>query len=373
LLNKGEISVSQSLALGSIRLQETGSAGTETPEQILDDMRRQIRTTVTAAATALPIHKAREVVLVGGDARFAAREVGRSTTSAHLRVIDLADFQELAATLEDRAPEDLAKNYGLSAAESETVVPALLIFRAIIERTQAERVLVSEVTMRDGLLLDLARSSSGNEDEALVMGMVHSAEALVEKYCADPKHADYVATTAVRLFDELRAEHGLKARHRLLLRIAGLVHEVGGYVASRAHHKHSYYLVANSEIFGLTRDETQIVAHVARYHRRGVPRPTHVEYMRLPRESRMVVSKLAALLRVADALDRAHTQQIQDFTCHRTPEELVIAVNGVADCTLERRAVRSKGDLFEAIFGMKARVEEAGGQGSQRRRARPFR
>ena len=86
--------------------------------------------------------------------------------------------------------------------------------------------------------------------------------------------SEKVADLAVRLFDQLQADHGLGARHRLLLRVAGLLHEVGSVVSSRAHHKHSYYLIANAEIFGLGPGEISIVAHVARYHRRSVPKPT---------------------------------------------------------------------------------------------------
>ena len=88
-----------------------------------------------------------------------------------------------------------------------------------------------------------------------------------------------------------------------------LLHEVGGFVSSRAHHKHSEYLIANSEIFGLNRGEIDLVAQIARYHRRSVPQASHPVYMALPRESRVVVNKLAAMLRVADALIRGHRRR----------------------------------------------------------------
>ena len=91
-----------------------------------------------------------------------------------------------------------------------------------------------------------------------------------------------------------------------LLHVAALLHEIGGYVSNRSHHKHSYYLIANSEIFGLNREETVLAALVARYHRRSGPKSSHAEYMSLPRESRVLVNKLAAILRVADALARGH-------------------------------------------------------------------
>jgi exopolyphosphatase/guanosine-5'-triphosphate,3'-diphosphate pyrophosphatase len=128
--------------------------------------------------------------------------------------------------------------------------------------------------------------------------------------------------------------------------------------------------MANAEIFGLTRDEVNIVALVARYHRRSPPKPTHIEYMTLPREKRMIVSKLAAVLRVADALDRAHARKIRDFTCEHRDEELVLSLPGVADLTLERRAMEDKADLFEDVFGMRLRLEEAQAAMTEDRRAK---
>ena len=172
-------------------------------------------------------------------------------------------------------------------------------------------------------------------------------------------HARTVADIAVRLFDELQAEHGLGPRHRLLLEVASLLHEVGGFVSSRSHHKHSGYLIANSEIFGLNRDEIAVVAQVARYHRRSGPKPSHAEYMALPRETRVTVNKLAALLRVADALARGHVRQAGQLRFDRQGDDLVISIPGVSDVLLEDRAIAGKGDLFEDIYGLKVRLETA--------------
>ena len=175
----------------------------------------------------------------------------------------------------------------------------------------------------------------------------------------DLDHANNVAEVAVRLFDLFQADHGLGARHRLLLRVAALLHEVGGFVSSRAHHKHSEYLIANSEIFGLNRNEIVLVSQIARYHRRSVPRASHPSYMALSRESRVVVNKLAALLRVADAMIRGHRRRASDIQFQRQGDELIVSLPSGRDLLLEERAMETKGDLFEDIFGVKIRLEEA--------------
>jgi exopolyphosphatase/guanosine-5'-triphosphate,3'-diphosphate pyrophosphatase len=201
--------------------------------------------------------------------------------------------------------------------------------------------------------------------------VIHSAITIARKYRVDLDHAEAVAEVAGRLFDELQADHRLGRRHRLLLRAAALMHEVGSYVSSRAHHKHSYYLIANSEVFGLTREERAIVALVGRYHRRAAPRPTHVEYMALPREARMAVSKLAALLRVADALQRSRERPIRDVVFRRDDAELTLSVPTACDLTLERKTIEAKADLFEDIYGLRVRLEEAPPVDGGARRAEP--
>ncbi|UCF17672.1 MAG: HD domain-containing protein, partial [Phycisphaerales bacterium] len=147
--------------------------------------------------------------------------------------------------------------------------------------------------------------------------------------------------------------------HRLLLEVATILHEVGLFVSSRAHHKHSHYLITHSDILGLTPDTQSIVAAVARYHRRSRPKPSHLEYTSLSRDERIVINKLAALLRVADALDISRTQQVQDFAYRLEDGGLMISVAGHVDSTLEQRSLAAKGDMFEDIYGLRITLEAA--------------
>ncbi len=359
VLRRGEIAASESYRLGSIRLQEVLSLTDEPPQRAAELIRNEIAGILTGIASSLSLGRIKTFLAVGGDARFAARRIGRKTKWRGLLALDLNAFDELVEDIQRLSPPDLARQFDLTFADAETILPALLVYQALVHATSARRIVVSEACMRDGILLDLARGVTGSEDRHLAESIITSALSLGEKYRVDPAHAGHVADLAVRLFDELRDQHGLKMRHRLLLRVAALLHEVGGFVSSRAHHKHSHYLLANSEIFGLGRDEMAVVALIARYHRRSPPRQSHSEYMAMPRERRVVVSKLAAILRVADALDRGHQQQIREFHVERKPDELTLHCRGVADLTLERRSMPRKADLFEDIFGLRVRLEEA--------------
>ncbi|MEN6407303.1 MAG: Ppx/GppA phosphatase family protein [Thermoguttaceae bacterium] len=357
LLENGEIVTSQSFRLGSIRLREVFATTEESPQRSAELLRQHISNAL-ATLQSFPLADVDAFVAVGGDARFAAHQVGRPTESADLTVINPNEFDRLVDRCEQYTAEELSRAFGLPFAEAETLNPALLVYQNLLHRTQAPQVIVSHVSMRDGLLLDLAREVTGKEDASLLAGVIHSATTIAEKYRVDLDHSTNVADLAVRLFDLFQADHGLTARHRLLLRIACLLHEVGGFVSSRAHHKHSEYLIANSEIFGLNRTEIAMVAEIARYHRRSVPRASHLPYMALARESRVVVSKLAALLRVADAMIRGHRRQASDIQFQRRGDDLLIHMPGGYDVLLEQRVLKTKGDLFEDIFGVKIRLDE---------------
>ncbi len=357
LLRDGEIVTSQSLRLGSVRLHEVLINNEDSPEQTAEVLRYQVSTMLGSLQNSMPFSGVESFIAVGGDARFAVRQIGQPADAADLFRIDPQEFDKLVARCEHWTAEELAKRFGIPFAEAETVNPALLVYQHLFRLTKAQEIIVSSVTMRDGLLLELANRVTGKEDRTLMAGVIHSATAIAQKYHVDLRHAQTVADVALRLFDEILADHGLGQRHRLLLHVAALLHEVGGYVSNRSHHKHSYYLIANSEIFGLNREETVLAAHVARYHRRSGPKPSHQEYMSLPRESRVTVSKLAAILRVADALARGHVHAPCNLQFERQGDDLIICIPNMADLFLEQRAVHAKADLFEEIYGMKVRLE----------------
>jgi exopolyphosphatase / guanosine-5'-triphosphate,3'-diphosphate pyrophosphatase len=169
-----------------------------------------------------------------------------------------------------------------------------------------------------------------------------------------------VARLATQLFDALLSEHGLSGRDRLLLQVAALLHDIGVYVGLRAHHKHSQYLLSASQIFGLSQEETAVVSNIARYHRRGTPQQSHLPYVALDRQDRLLVNKLAALLRVANALDAQHLQRVQTVRVLRDASVWTLEIDSSGDVTLEKMAATARADMFADTFGRQLLVRVAG-------------
>jgi exopolyphosphatase/guanosine-5'-triphosphate,3'-diphosphate pyrophosphatase len=142
--------------------------------------------------------------------------------------------------------------------------------------------------------------------------------------------------------------------------VAALLHDIGLFVSLRGHHKHSMYLLQSSEIFGLTRDDMSILANIARYHRRGLPQKSHPEFMRLDRDERVRVTKMAAMLRVANALDAEHEQKVSEIRVTEDGGAWVIDLEGRGDLTMERLAATSRADLLVDVFGKQVVIRGAG-------------
>jgi exopolyphosphatase/guanosine-5'-triphosphate,3'-diphosphate pyrophosphatase len=267
------------------------------------------------------------------------------------------------------SPDDLVRKYRIPFHEAETAGPALLEYIRIARAFKAKQIIVSSLSLRQGLLVDAAASNRWTD--SFVGQVLHSAMSLGEKYSFDRNHATCVMDLCTALFRELQPEHQLDARYGVLLKVAAILHEIGSFVSNRSHHKHSMYLIMNSDVFGISRDDMLLVALVARYHRRSLPRITHEGFAQLDREMRVVVSKLAAILRVADALDRSHSQRIRDLVLTREPDQFVITSGNAEDVTLERLSLEEKSGMFEDLYGRRiilrateapeGKVEHAGG------------
>jgi exopolyphosphatase/guanosine-5'-triphosphate,3'-diphosphate pyrophosphatase len=167
----------------------------------------------------------------------------------------------------------------------------------------------------------------------------------------DEPHCRKVTSLALSLFDQTAALHGLGRTERELLEVAGLLHDVGFAVAQSAHHKHSLYLIRNADLDGFTPRERDLVANIARYHRRALPAERHAEYMALEEADRALVRRLAALLRLADGLDADHFQVVESVHVVDRGDHVRLELRARDAPDLDMWAAERNGDLFELEFG----------------------
>lgn len=303
----------------------------------------------------------RGFVATGGNAEALADLAGAAPDERGVSRLPLQRLRSLVDDLAVLTPTERIAAYGLREDRADVILPGAVVYERLCSRAGVDELLVPRVGVREGLVLDLAdelaehAAHSRHQDQLVWAG----AHALGRRYRFDVAHARHVTRLALALFDQTRDVHGLGEADRRILTAAGLLHDVGVFVAYRRHHKHSLYLIMQAELPGLSPQEILMVANVARYHRKGHPSENHDAYMKLETAERKRVSRLAALLRIADGLDREHAQRVQGVRATVDADRLIVELRGTGDLLLERWAAERKSRLLEEELGLRLELRGA--------------
>ncbi len=351
LLERGEIVASQTLPLGSVRLQEIVPDHQGPHDAVLRLRRRHVRQAVRRVAAGLPLDRVDLFVAVGGEVRFVLHRQQPDHPQGH-GVLAAADFAAFVKRIRSSPPEELSRELGMPWPKAEAFVPALLVYDYLLRRTEAEQLVVPMSSIRTGILRELAAELGGHRTGELGQLVRTSALNLGRRFHFDEQHASQVARLALQLFDQLRDLHGLERRERLLLETAALLHDIGTFIHHLDHDRHGEYLVSASEVFGLGHREHALVASIVRHHRMGVPDHSDPGFAALSRVERLLVLKLTAILRLADVLDRRAQSELDSVLVLPGAKRVRLRVRPQVDLYYERAALPDKAALFEDIFGV---------------------
>jgi len=251
---------------------------------------------------------------------------------------------------------------GLDPRRADLIVAGSVLLDTILRRLGAEELTLCDLALREGLVLDYIRRNRRQIAQIDNIPDVRrrSTLELAERCSYYPEHSNQVARLALAVFDQTRGIHGLTEREREWLEYAALLHDIGGHISYSGHHKHSYYLIKNGDLRGFHPDEIEVMALVARYHRRGTPKRSHDEYAQLPASLRRTVKTLASILRVAESLDRSHAQPISGIEVHDRGKEILVSLHSAGDAELELWATSRHLEPFEEVVRKPVRLELSG-------------
>lgn len=250
---------------------------------------------------------------------------------------------------------------GIDPARADIIVAGVLILEQIFAQLKLKEMTTSVYALREGILLDTVQKQSGEDRSVDHLTDIRKASIyhLAESCHYEPRHAATVRRTALSLFDQLRALHGLGNAEREYLEAAAVLHDIGYHISHAQHHRHSYYLIRHSELLGFTDREIEIIANVARYHRKSHPKVKHEGFPRLGERDRQIVLALSALLRIADGLDRRHQDIFAAVTAQHGGDgvELRLALKRDTDPGIELWGAQRRKELFEEIYQLPVRIE----------------
>jgi exopolyphosphatase/guanosine-5'-triphosphate,3'-diphosphate pyrophosphatase len=348
-LSKRDVTFAKTFRLGGLRLRQRLEIFDTPLIKSRELMEQEIRKSIEQLNDALKDSKPDCLIVMGSDVRFAAEKITQSPIGGELIEIKVKDFEKFIDKVLKRTPENLVTNYRMSLPDAQLLGPGLLTQLTIAKDLGFERIHVANINLRDGLLKEM--SSGLAWSNAIQTQIIRSATQLARKYHFREEHSVHVAELACKLFDQLQVTHELPLRFRGLLHIAALLHEIGEFISSRSRHKHSLYLINNSELFGVGAHDRKIIGLIVRYHRGASPSSSHDGYSSLSRDDRVAVAKLASILRIAIALNSSHKQRVQEISCKQLSHRVEIVSADNKDFTLEELEVREAGKMFEDIFG----------------------
>ena len=350
-----------SLDLGAVYLTETFLQNDPITPDEYRRLRRQIRKTLKAVFVddrpAAPV-----LVGSGGTITAIAAMVmaGRKEgyDSLHGYEVLRSEVVHLLAMLLRKNLRERKGIAGLNADRADIIVAGVVVIDELMDFFGVNLLRVNGRGIREGLILKGLRSHNLCPAEKKARSWRESVLEFATSCHFDELHARQVARLSLDICAALAGPFKIGERETRLLEAAALLHDVGYFINYSSHHKHSYHLIRHADLFGFTPRERELIAQIARYHRKALPKKKHEQYLRLAPDDRLLVARLGGILRLADGLDRRRNCLVRSVDCLLTPARFVIRLQGAADVSVELFGGKAKGDLFQEAFQLKLVLEQ---------------
>lgn len=349
----GLVEVTVSLPLGSVRLTEEFLGDGRHRHRAVRALRQHIRKTLRKA---LPWRTWTKSVVIGSGgsftnlARMAAARAGQEGVAIHGVTVATAKVESLLEWLAGKTPEERAQIAGLNPQRADIIVAGVAVAAELLSTLDTTGMTVSAFGLREGLLLEMA----GGRDVWRQNDPLQLTREFVDRCHGDRRHLEQVRTLALSLHGRLAEALHSGPEDARLLEAAALLHDVGQLVSYRNHHKHSYQLISHADRLGLDSHDRALVAVISRYHRKRGPSRKHPEFVALSPDDQATVRRVAAILRVADGLDRGHTAAVDRVTVTLSARRCLIQVaprTQNADVALEIWGATRKADVLAKALG----------------------
>jgi exopolyphosphatase/guanosine-5'-triphosphate,3'-diphosphate pyrophosphatase len=264
--------------------------------------------------------------------------------------ISTAQVRRLYEKVSVRSLAARRKITGIGPRRAEIIVPGVAVLLEFLHEFRLPAIYYSRAGVRDGVIADLAARKVGAELARLTREQRREVESMGRRYGVGLDHARKVADIANLLFTAIQPLHQLPPECGKALEAAAYLHDVGHFVSDASHHKHSWYVVSNSDLAGFTERERLLIAGLCRYHRKSLPSPEHGAYQALSAEERRILMLLIPLLRLADNLDRGREQRINEVHCRLRDGAVVLQVRAQGDIDLEQWAAERTAEAFQLVY-----------------------
>jgi exopolyphosphatase / guanosine-5'-triphosphate,3'-diphosphate pyrophosphatase len=355
-----------SVKLGAVGLTERFIKSDPPRAEQMNALRAEIQSALDRPARELSEHSwdaatgTSGTILAVGAALRRRTDAGNGETAQPIEsIINLKELAPWNAALCVMNAAQRREVAGLMAKRAEIIVAGGQVLEGTMRALGIKSLRTCDWALREGVIIDRLReweAESRPPMPDIVDQKLRGVHAVGKRFGYEEAHSQQVARLAEKIFDALSPSANLTRHQRLLLSAAALLHDVGYHIAHESHHKHSFYLIENSELTGFSEGERGVIANIARYHRGSHPKQRHSPYMSLSAADRETVCRLAGILRLADALDRRHDNRVKDVLCRRVKNVFHIQLASARECNHELELAEQRLDLFENAFECKVRL-----------------
>jgi len=340
-----------SYALGTVRLLQKLGANDISPEEFNKLVQQYVKATLDRTENTME-EKVQVCVGTGGNVEEIGRLRQKLFKGGSDRLITVDELKRLIRCISELSYEERIQKWKLRPDRADVILPASIVLYLIAQKAEVKRILIPNVGLKDGVLLDIAAELSQRPQLQRRAQTWQSALYLGRKYRFDEQHALLTARLATRLFEQSKSLHHLSNNHLLLLEMSALLHDIGLFINPVDHEKHGFYLMMANRLIGLNDREQRIIANLIRYHGKQNPSNDDENFKSLSTKDRNVVSKLSALLRLADSTDINSDQFVTDVRLKPNGSGWCIQaqVSGRTDPTLANWSLERRKQLFEEVF-----------------------
>ncbi len=351
IFDKGTLSLTQNIPIGAVRVRDYLSImqfkTVKLDKVILEYVNNEIE---TFRNLYLREKQIKHIIAIGDEIN------GLIKTAPELNLdmfISHEQFEYIYNKIVDKSPEELAREFKIPFERATLLVPSAIVYLSFLEQSKADMLWAPDVVLCDGIVSDvMEKEKKLFIDRSFNVDIVASAQSIAKRYKCNKIHIKNVTTIALAIFDSLKNKYGLTPVSRMQLELAAILHDCGKFINMNDGANNSYNIIMSTEIMGLSHTEREEVANIVKYNTLHLPSYDEVRPY-IGKCDYMNIAKLAAILRVANVLDRSHKQKIEKFAVTIKDKNIIITADTISDLTLEAGLFDEKANFFERVFGIR--------------------
>ena len=355
VMEKGFTLFHMGLALGTLRVRQLMAKLSGSAAETVDAVGEYIENEFLYLKHVFPDIDLDDVILIDETfGPYLGRLTERAGREEKFFKLQIDEAKKALALVVDKSPQEIEREYKIPVETAENITGYLIILNNFFGLLKSRYIYILETSLAEAVLandlLGIELAKRYNKTNQLIS----AAKFICKRYSVDLAHSKHVTELARTIFDNLKGQLGLLDDDALYLLLAGYLHDIGSFVHNRSHHKHSEYIIGYLNLFRLSEQEIRMIACIARYHRKAPPMASHLLYNSLDRDKKIIVQKLSAILRVANALDSSHRQKIKKLEIkYGKNQEVILVAHTAKSIALEEADFADKKDFFEEVTGSK--------------------